>query len=124
MVLRRLEKDSDVVLMDLRGFSQSNRGCVFEINELLDVVLLRRIVFVVDRTTDENFLAQVFAGAWTTVTKASPNSNDPAPRIRLYRFDGPGGQNISALVAAVANAGLCPKPLLAVQTPRALPSPI
>jgi hypothetical protein len=106
MVLRRLEKDSDVVLMDLRGFSQSNHGCVFEINELLDVVLLRHIVFVVDRTTDENFLAQVFAGAWATVTKASPNWSDPAPRIRLYRFDGRGGQNISALVAAVANAGM------------------
>jgi hypothetical protein len=124
MVLRRLEKDSDVVLMDLRGFSQSNRGCVFEINELLDLVLLRHIVFVVDRTTDENFLAQVFAGAWAAVTKASPNWNDPAPRIRLYRFDDRGGQNISALVAAVANAGMRAKPLLAVQIPRALPSPI
>ena len=106
MVLRRLEKDSDVVLMDLRGFSQSNRGCVFEINELLDAVLLRHIVFVVDRTTDERFLAQVFATAWATVTEASPNWNDPAPRIRLYRFDGRGGQNIPALVAAVANAGM------------------
>jgi len=106
MALRRLEKDSDVVLMDLRGFSQSNRGCVFEINELLDVMLLRRIVFVVDRTTDERFLAQVFAGAWATVTKASPNWNDPAPHVRLYRFDGHVGPNIPALVAVVANAGM------------------
>jgi hypothetical protein len=106
MVLRRLAKDSDVVLMDLRGFSQSNRGCVFEINELLHVMLLRHIVFVVDRTTDENFLAQVFASAWTIVTKASPNWKDPAPRIRLYRFDGHVGPNIPALVAVVANAGM------------------
>jgi len=106
MVLRRLEKDSDVVLMDLRGFSQSNRGCVFEINELLDVVLLRHLVFVVDRTTDERFLAQVFADAWATVTKASPNWNDPAPRLSLYHFDGHFGQNIPALVAVVANAGM------------------
>jgi hypothetical protein len=106
MVLRRLDKDSDVVLMDLRGFSQSNRGCVFEINELLDVVLLRHIVFVVDRTTDEHFLAQVFASAWATITKASPNWTDPAPRIRLYRFDGHVGQDITALVAVVVNAGI------------------
>jgi hypothetical protein len=106
MVLRRLVKDSDVVLMDLRGFSQSNRGCVFEINELLDVVLLRQIVFVADRTTDESFLAQVFADAWASVTKASPNWNDPAPRVRLYHFDGYIGQNIPALVAVVANVGM------------------
>jgi hypothetical protein len=106
MVLGRLEKDSDVVLMDLRGFSRNNRGCVFEIKELLDGMLLRHIVFVVDRTTDERFLAQVFAAAWATVTKASPNWNDPAPLVRLYRFDGHVGQNIPALVAVVASAGM------------------
>jgi hypothetical protein len=106
MALRRLEKDTDVVLMDLRGFSQSNRGCVFEIKELLDLVLLRHIVFVVDRTTDERFLAQVFADAWASLTNASPNWNDPAPRVRLYRFDGHVGQDIPGLVAVVANAGM------------------
>ena len=106
MVFNRLKKDSDVVLMDLRGFSQSNQGCVFEIKELLDGMLLRHIVFVIDRTTDGRFLAQVFVDAWATVTKASPNWNDPAPRVRLYRFDGHAGQNIPALVAVVANAGM------------------
>ena len=74
---------------------------------MLHVMLLRHIVFVVDRTTDEHFLAQVFASAWTTVTKASPNWNDPAPRIRLYRFDGGHvGPKIPAMVAVVANAGM------------------
>jgi hypothetical protein len=106
MVFDRLKKDSDVVLMDLRGFSQSNRGCMFEIKELLDGMLLRHIVFVVDRTTDERFLSQVLADAWANATKASPNWNDPAPRVRLYRFDGHAGQNIPALVAVVANAGM------------------
>jgi hypothetical protein len=106
MTLRRLEKDSDVVLMGLRGFSQSNHGCVFEIHELLDVVPLYHIVFVVDRTTDEHFVAQVFADAWAAVTKASPNWNDLAPRISLYHFDGHVGQDIPALVAVVASAGI------------------
>ena len=59
-----------------------------------------------DRTTDERFLAQVFADAWATTARASPNWNDPAPRVRLYRFDGNAGQNIPALVAVVANAGM------------------
>ena len=79
---------------------------MFEIKELLDGMLLRHIVFVVDRTTDERFLSQVLADAWASATKASPNWNDPAPRVRLYRFDGHAGQNIPALVAVVANAGM------------------
>ena len=105
MVLRRLAKDSDSVLMDLRGFSPSNRGCVFEINELLEVMPLHRIVFVVDRTTDERFLAHVLANAWARVTKDSPNWRDPAPRVHLYRLDGRFGRNIPLLVAVVAGAG-------------------
>jgi hypothetical protein len=107
MALRSLvERYSDVVLMDLRGFSERNRGCVFEITELLDVAPLHQIVLVVDRTTNHHFLAQTLADAWATVTKASPNWDDPAPRVRLYHFDGRIGRNIPALVAVVANAGM------------------
>jgi hypothetical protein len=105
-VLRRLVKDSDVLLMDLRGFSQSNRGCVFEINELLELMPIRYIVFVVDRTTDKRFLAQVFTDAWASVTQVSPNWNDSAPRVGLYDFDGHVGGGVPALVAAVANVGM------------------
>src|SRR5215475_13837278 len=33
--LTKLLEQSDVVLMDLRGFSGSNRGCLFELRELI-----------------------------------------------------------------------------------------
>jgi hypothetical protein len=61
MVLKRLARDSDAVLMDLRGFLPANQGCVFEINELLNVVPLGRLVVVVDATTDLAFLRETFA---------------------------------------------------------------
>ena len=61
MVLMRLSRDSDAVLMDLRGFKLENQGCVFEINELLNVVALDRVVFVVGATTDLAFLRETFA---------------------------------------------------------------
>ncbi len=35
LTLARLADESDAVLMDLRGFSQQNSGCVFEIHELV-----------------------------------------------------------------------------------------
>jgi hypothetical protein len=57
-VLSELVKESDAVMMDLRGFSQQNAGCLFEIHELARRVPLERIVFIVDRRTDEKLLAE------------------------------------------------------------------
>ena len=51
MVLKRLSRESDAVLMDLRGFLPDNQGCVFEINELLNVVPLDRVVWSTRRRT-------------------------------------------------------------------------
>jgi hypothetical protein len=58
MVLSRLAKDSDVILMDLRKFCRTNAGCVFEISELVNTVPLKRVVFIIDKTTDEAFLRE------------------------------------------------------------------
>jgi hypothetical protein len=58
MVLSRLVDESDAVLMDLRGFSRQNAGCVFELHELVRLVPLDQVVFIVDRRTDEALLAE------------------------------------------------------------------
>ena len=57
MVLTRLSRDSDAVLMDLRGFKLENQGCVFEINKLLNVVALDRVVLGICALTADRFLA-------------------------------------------------------------------
>ena len=54
--LQALLKRSDVVLMDLRGFSERNSGCQFELQQLAANSLLARTVFVVDDTTDSKLL--------------------------------------------------------------------
>ena len=51
MVLSRLVRESDVILMDLRGFSPDNKGCIRELNELINVAPVQRVVLVVDETT-------------------------------------------------------------------------
>jgi hypothetical protein len=102
MVLSRLAKDSDAVLMDLRGFTKEARGCIYEINELLGVVPLHRIVFVIDRTSDQIALAQVFSDGWARLGAASSNRADLTPRVRLVRFDGLYGRNIANLVGLLA----------------------
>ncbi len=88
MVLKRLARDSDAVLMDLRGFLPDNQGCVFEINELLNVVPLGRVVFVVDATTDLAFLRATFAAGWEALAVDSPNRELVDPGVLLFEFTG------------------------------------
>jgi hypothetical protein len=102
IVLKRLARDSDAVLMDLRGFQPDNRGCVFEINEILDVVPLDRVVFVVDDTTDMAFLRETLARGWEAVAAHSPNLTVAAPRVTLFQFTGEA--SVRGLLAIVARA--------------------
>jgi hypothetical protein len=53
MTVASLAKQADVVLMDLRGFTSAHRGCVFEIEMLLDSFPVNRIVFLIDNFTDQ-----------------------------------------------------------------------
>ena len=50
--LKALLGRSDLVLMDLRGFSESNSGCLFELQQLAENGLLQRTMFVIDDRTD------------------------------------------------------------------------
>ena len=104
MVLRRLARQSDAVMMDLRGFSAQHQGCLFEIEVLLDTMPLDRIVLVVDDTTDEPYLRTALHKSWEKIAADSPNHTDPAPRIRLFNLDRTGERDVARLVATVAAA--------------------
>ena len=101
-VLRRLARESDLVLMDLRGFTSTNKGCIFELHELLDAVRLQHLLLVVDHTTDESFLTEILQQGWAHISASSPNRTDPSPCVRLYRLHGAGARGIDKLVATLA----------------------
>jgi hypothetical protein len=86
VVLSRLVGESDIVLMDLRGFSSQNTGCVFEINELINLVPLGRVLFIIDETTDEPFLRQVMQQSWDHMGPTSPNRLSPSGLLHLFRL--------------------------------------
>ena len=88
MVLSRLARESDAVLMDLRGFSRNNAGCVFELGELARMVPLERVVFVVDRRTDEQLLAETLGER----------------RAGVYRLGSMNGHHVHDLMRALAAA--------------------
>lgn len=78
MVLSRLVSDSHAVLMELRGFSTQNAGVVFEIQELINVVSVARVVFVVDETTDEQLLRRTLWQSWESTPDTHPSSTAPS----------------------------------------------
>lgn len=104
MALTRLVADSDAVLMDLRGFSQENHGVVYEIEELISVVPLERVVFVIDQTTDEKFLRQTVEASWDGMSPTSPNRSSTPERLQLFRFTGSHGGEFQHLLTILSNA--------------------
>jgi hypothetical protein len=85
MSMSQLAVHSTAVLMDLRSFSPANQGCLYELQELLGNVSLARVLFIIDDTTDRNFLEQTLHRLWAGVDDNSPNLRLPSPEVRLFR---------------------------------------
>jgi len=96
--MRHLAQRSDSVLMDLRSFSRSNQGCLYEIGALLDSVPLDRVVFVIDQTTDRAFLEESLQRLWAGTRADSPNRQSADPQLRLLAADRQSGQEVEALL--------------------------
>jgi len=99
----RLMRDASLVVMDLRGFSPERRGCIYELQTLLDVVSLERLVFLVDVTTHINELSAILLERWQELRADSPNIELDNPRIRLInQAEG----DAKAVLHLMATAGL------------------
>jgi hypothetical protein len=96
--MRRLVADSDAVLMDLRTFSASNQGCVYELGRLLDAIELDRVVFVTDKSTDRSFLEATLQQQWSSLAAESPNRSAAEPAARFFEVHGPAAAEMRALV--------------------------
>ena len=97
----RLAPESDMVLMDLRGFNRDRLGCTFELRVLLETVALRRIVLVTDSTTDVSALEETVEAAWCGLANDSPNAGDKRPLLNTLAFTGSKAIDSSALTVAV-----------------------
>lgn len=79
--LQALLRHSDAVLMDLRGFTRQNSGCIFELQQLAASGALARTVLVTARGTDQDLLDTTLAEA----LRDSPGA--AAPRVIRLRRD-------------------------------------
>ncbi|HTR54795.1 MAG TPA: hypothetical protein VMJ10_29100, partial [Kofleriaceae bacterium] len=67
---------SDRVLMDLRGFSTQNQGCVFELEQLLLRLPTQAIVLVIDAQTDVRLLGATLAASWSRARESGRARGD------------------------------------------------
>jgi hypothetical protein len=81
----RLIGQTDVVLMDLRGFSFTNAGCIFELQTLVKAVPLDQVVLLVDDSTDQILLENILLGLIQHEEYAPLGAGEA--RMRLLRLD-------------------------------------
>jgi hypothetical protein len=81
--VRRLMAQSDLVVMDLRAFAPGRKGSIFELGALIDEVPLRRIVLLMDQTTDEPLLRRTLDDLWRGIRPQSPNAYGGIGRLRM-----------------------------------------
>ncbi len=101
--LRRLVDTSKLVLMDLRGFSPQNAGCIFELNELVDTVPLQQVLLIMDNTTDSNFLRQTLQQAWQNQPVDSPNRKTGISEIRAFMLEEKDKHRMTHLMAELCS---------------------
>jgi hypothetical protein len=80
-----LARKADAVLMDLRGFTPKNRGCIFEIEQLIAFIPLRRVVLLVDDSTNLPFLEKTLHATWRVMPGNSANALLSKPQLRILR---------------------------------------
>ena len=85
-VLKKLVKNSEVVLMDLRKFSEKFKGCKYEIEALAKLVSFKKLIFIIDETTVISFTKEVFTNAFCMAGKGSINITEQQP-VNLYKID-------------------------------------
>jgi hypothetical protein len=81
--VEHLAPESDVVLMDLRGFTSKNQGCIFELDWIVPNLDLTRIVLLTDASTDYPTLENVVQRAWTSQPSDSPNASKMQPVLTM-----------------------------------------
>jgi hypothetical protein len=85
--MRGLAARSSVILMDLRGFSAANQGCVYELGELIREVAFGRVLFAVDASTDDGYLTTVVEGIRQGLPASSPNVTITGVGMRVVTVD-------------------------------------
>jgi hypothetical protein len=97
MTVARLVCNADAILMDLRGFGPTNRGCIYEIEQLIGTVDLDRVTLLTDPSTSRSFLKSTLTEAWRALPADSPNARKGSHQLTVLQVPF-GGRHIEDTV--------------------------
>lgn len=100
----RLVPAADVVLMDLRGFSVAHLGCVFELNQLMNLVPLKTILLLADELTDMCLLEETIQGSWRNLHHSAPSAGEQNAVVNVLMLPNFGETRRRYLAACVVSA--------------------
>lgn len=93
---------ADVVLMDLRGYSEARQGCQHEVDFLFDAVPVERLLFLVEPGC-EAAVQQMLFSRWRMLRTTSPNLARPEPAIGLFRVRDNDERDMQAILDRLAD---------------------
>ncbi len=86
-VLKNLIQSSNKVMMDIRTFTELNKGCAFEIKEIIYRVPLNNILFIANGKTDLKLAKGIMEEAWNVMPQTSPNTNESGQMIHVFMYE-------------------------------------
>lgn len=89
---------SNVVLMDLRGFSKERKGCEYEVDFLFDNIEIDRIVFLLDGESDREAVEQLILERWEYLSVGSPNFHEADHVAQIYASEQQEKSDMQALI--------------------------
>ncbi len=92
-----LVKKANVILMDLRGFSETNKGCEYEVNFLFDNVPAERIVFLAYKDSVP-LIKKLIKEQWEMLLETSPNLKTKTPESLLYIITKQNNKDIQGII--------------------------
>ncbi|MEQ3654994.1 MAG: hypothetical protein ABNH00_03930 [Dokdonia sp.] len=88
---------SDVILMDLRGYSKERQGCGYEVDYLFDHTSVDKLVFLISAGSLP-LIEDLMQERWEYLKIDSPNRHNTAPKIALYESTSERNKDIQGLL--------------------------
>ncbi|CAN5126524.1 hypothetical protein BH23BAC2_BH23BAC2_24320 [soil metagenome] len=101
--LVRLVCISNIVLFDLRGFSEKYKGCQYEIQQVVNHINILKVIVLIDAHTNIDFLKTTFINAYKNLEHGSTKFRTETPQVQLYYFRGNNSENFSDLLKLLCN---------------------
>lgn len=78
LLLRR----ANLVVLDLSGFTSRNAGTAYELQRVIDLVPIERVILICDPKSDRRFLQSTIESSWSQMSGRSPNASGGGRRVR------------------------------------------